>query len=340
MLILAGDIGGTKTILTLVDSDGRNCETRFEQRFDSQDYAGLEPVVEQFLQRAKPERPIVAACFAIAGPVERTPERQTAKLTNLPWQLDSLTLARGLDIPRVRLVNDFAAIAYGLDQLKIGDLETLQASAPHPEGVRLIAGAGTGLGICSVVRHAGELVVIPSEGGHAGFAPANEEQARLLAWVRDREGRCTREHLLSGGGIRRIFDFLQADAQLAPGQKLAEALAASTDAAAAISAAARDESDPLAVRTLELFADIYAGQLGDLALGYLAHGGVFIAGGIAPKVLPFLQRPEFLAAFNDKAPMTELTRNMPLKVILNEHAGLIGAAHHAASLALQDATMA
>ncbi len=339
MLILAGDIGGTKTILTLVESDGRDCTTRFEQRFDSAAFQGLEPMVEEFLRRARPERPIVAACFAIAGPVRRTPERQSAALTNLPWQLDSLDLARTLDVPRVRLINDFAGIAYSINHLKIGDLETLQAGNGLREGVRLIAGAGTGFGVCAAVPHAGELVVIPTEGGHAGFAPEDEEQARLWAWVQKHEGRCTREHLLSGAGIGRLFAFLQEDQGLVPGDALAEQLEQQPPAAA-IGNAAVERSDPLAVATLELFARIYASQLGDLALGMLAHGGVYVAGGIAPKVLPFLQDPAFLDAFNTKPPMVELNQGMPLHVILNEHAGLIGAAHHAASLALQDATMA
>ena len=339
MLILAGDIGGTKTILTLVESDGRDCTTRFEQRFDSAAFTGLEPMVEAFLQRARPERPIVAACFAIAGPVRRTPECQRAELTNLPWRLDSLELARALDVPRVRLINDFAGIAYSIDHLKIGDLETLQAGDGVREGVRLIAGAGTGFGVCAAVPHAGEMVVIPTESGHAGFSPEDEEQARLWAWVREREGRCTREHLLSGAGIGRIFDFLCEDQALEPGDALNEQLQ-QLPPPAAIGAAAEERSDPVAVRTLEVFARLYASQLGDLALGFLAHGGVYVAGGIAPKVLSFLQDPAFLDTFNAKPPMVELNRGMPLHIILNEHAGLIGAAHHAASLALQDATMA
>ena len=338
MLVLAGDIGGTKTILTLVESDGHECHTRFEQRFDSAAFQGLEPMVDEFLKRARPERPIVAACFAIAGPVKRTPERQTAQLTILPWQLDSLELARTLDVPRVRLINDFAGIAYSLRHLKIGDLETLQAGEPIHEGVRLVAGAGTGFGVCAAVPHAGELVVIPTEGGHAGFAPEDAEQQRLWAWVADQEGRCTREHLLSGAGIERIFRFLQHDQGLAPGDTLAGQL--DQQAAAAIGQAAETRSDPLAVRTLELFARIYASQIGDLAVGFLAHGGVYVAGGIAPKVLSFLQDPAFREAFNDKPPMRRLIEGMPLHVILNENAGLIGAAHHAASIALQDATMA
>ncbi|HDP89920.1 MAG TPA: glucokinase [Thioalkalivibrio sp.] len=338
MLILAGDIGGTKTILSLVESDGREHHTRIERRFDSAAFAGLEPMVGEFLGRARPERPIVAACFAIAGPVHHRPERQTARLTNLPWRLDSVALARTLDVPRVRLINDFAGIAHGVDQLQVGDLETLQAGEPYAEGLRLVAGAGTGFGVCAAVSHAGELVVMPTEGGHAGFAPADAEQARLWAWVARREGRCSREHLLSGAGIARILAFLREDAGLEPGAELAAGLA-EDDPAAAIGQAALEASDPLAEQTIALFARLYAGQLGDLALAHFARGGLYIAGGIAPKLLPYLQHPGFLAAFNDKPPMGELVGTIPVHVILNEHAGLIGAAHHATRIALQDATM-
>ncbi|MDX5332667.1 MAG: glucokinase [Gammaproteobacteria bacterium] len=338
MLILAGDIGGTKTILSLVESDGREHHTRIEQRFDSAAFSGLEPMVGELLARARPERPVVAACFAIAGPVHHRPEQQTATLTNLPWHLDSVALARALDVPRVRLINDFAGIAYGVDQLKVGDLETLQAGDPHAEGLRLVAGAGTGFGVCAAVPHAGELVVMPTEGGHAGFAPADAEEAELWAWVTEREGRCSREHLLSGAGIRRIFAFLRETRGMEPGEALAGALAAG-DPAAVIGTAATNGSDPLAEQTIALFMRLYAGQLGDLALAHLARGGLYIAGGIAPKLLPFLQQPAFMQTFRHRPPMGALLDEIPVQVILNEHAGLIGAAHHATRLALQDATM-
>lgn len=331
MMLLAGDLGGTKTLLMLVRRHTQGLEIIFEQRYASADYPGLEPLVSTFLQAAPVHDPIDAACFAIAGPVHDEAGRQSAQLTNLPWRLDSRDLASALDIPRLALINDFAGIAYALDILGTDSLATLQTGHAQQDAPRLVAGAGTGFGLAAVLPGADGPRVLASESGHSGFAPADERQWRLWRFVQSREGLCTREHLLSGTGLKRVFDFMCADTHREPGPDFAEALAQG-DPAVPITQFALTRDDPLARDTLALFCDVYAAQLGDLALNFLPHGGIYIAGGIAPRILSFLQTPRFIARFNDKPPMETLIRDIPLHVILDTRAGVLGAAEHAARL--------
>ncbi len=331
MNLLAGDLGGTKTLLMLAHRHAEGIEVIFEQRFASADYPGLEALVSEFLRAAPSHDPIEAACFAIAGPVHDEAGRQGAQLTNLPWRLDSRDLASALDIPRLALINDFAGIAYALDTLGYDALATLQTGRVQQDAPRLVAGAGTGFGLAAVLPGPTGPRVLASESGHSGFAPADDRQGRLWGFVQSREGLCTREHLLSGAGLKRIFDFMRADTGREPGPAFARALAQG-DPAAPITQFALTQDDPLAQDTLELFCDVYAAQLGDLALNFLAHGGIYIAGGIAPRILPYLQAPRFIARFNDKPPMEALIRDIPVHVILDTRAGVLGAAEHAARL--------
>lgn len=330
MMVLGGDVGGTKALLALARVGRGRPEIVAERRYASAEFEDFTTLVHRFLHETQNRVPISAACFGVAGPVDDLGGQQQARLTNLPWPaLDSALLAEDLELPQVELVNDFAAIAYALPLLGEDDLVTLQAGRGRKKGVRLLAGAGTGFGVCALCPDGEQ--VLATEGGHAGFAPADEEQARLLAFVAAREGRCTREHLLCGRGILRIVDFLLAETGHAPGPELAEALAAD-EAPAAVSRLGLEGRDALAAQAMGLFARIYAGQLGDLALSFLAHGGVYVAGGIAPKILPVLKTPEFLSAFNAKPPMQALLQSMSLRVITHPKTGLLGALVRAAAL--------
>ncbi|MDD3518544.1 MAG: glucokinase [Chromatiales bacterium] len=327
MTVLAGDVGGTKTLLTLAERgpDGRP-RVLAEQRYVSGEHADFTALVRDFLTHNEADA-IDAACFAVAGPVERGRDGVGARLTNLPWRLSEGALARDLGIAGVALINDFEGIAHSLGALGPDDLVTLQAGTPEPGGVRLVAGAGTGLGICAICPGS-DVRTLPTEGGHAGFAPADAREARLWAFIAAREGRCTREHLLTGRGIARILNFIAADEGLLPGEALVAAMQ-QEDPAAAISRFGLAGDDDAAQATLDLFCRIYAGQLGDLALSFLPRGGLYVAGGIAPRLIERIRRPAFLDAFNAKPPMQAVVRAIPLHVITETRAGLIGAAMQA-----------
>lgn len=330
MMLLAGDIGGTKTFLVLARTGDHGIERLHEARYPSATYSDLASMVSDFLATA-PDGPhaIMGACFALAGPIQNHHDRQQAQLTNLPWRLDSEDLQHALDIPQIRLINDFAAIGHALATLPPKALATLQAGQPDPTAPSLVVGAGTGLGVCTFCPgDNGPPRLLPAEAGHANFAPANLRQLRLAEYVLAREGRCTREYLCSGDGLRRAYAFVCDEAGLAPGAALA-----ARDPAAAVAQAALAGSDPQAVDAMSLFVEIYAGQAADLALAVLPFGGVYLAGGIAPKILSRLREPDVIAAFTDRPPMQALLEAMPLQVILDEHAGLAGALECARRLA-------
>ncbi|MFP4682291.1 MAG: glucokinase [Ectothiorhodospira sp.] len=333
MEVLAGDIGGTKTLLLLARVERDTLVPIARQRYDSSAYEDLAPMVRDFLTAHEAEGiRIAAAGFALAGPVEREDGREHARLTNLPWQLDSEGLKRSLGIPRVGLLNDFEGIAHSLDDLPPEHLHPLQTVPPQPQGTQLVVGAGTGLGVC-IVAPGRPVRLIPTEGGHAGFAPADERQARLWAHIARSEGRCTREHLLSGRGLGRIARFLAEVEGVRAGDELSAALASVDPAAAEITRLGLEGKDPVALETLKLFSALYGGQTGDLALACLPFGGVYIAGGIAPRLLPVLQSGAFMEAFVDKPPMSRLLERMPVQEIGYTDAGVLGAARLAAELA-------
>jgi len=314
---LAGDIGGTKTLLRIFEAGGGILA---ERRFDSAAFASLEQVVAAFLSDF-PSLSLAAACFGVAGPVEGG----RANITNLPWQIDEASIAAEFRIPQVRLVNDFQAVAYGIEALENRDLATLQAGEPQECGVRAVIGAGTGLGEGFMVWQGGHYEAFPSEGSHADFAPADALQIELLRYLIARYGHVSYERLLSGPGLVNIFEFL-CDSL---GQQATAALQSTMqagDPAAAISDCALRGEDGLAVSALDLFARIYGAEAGNLALKVLARGGVYIAGGIAPHIMGKLEDSEFLRAFADKGRFAGLLGDIPVHVVLNPKVGLMGAA--------------
>lgn len=325
-MILAADIGGTKTRLAVFDD--AEAPPRFEQRYASADYPALEPLIDRFLAEARDAlgtRPgLEAACFGVAGPIEG----RCVPVTNLPWTIDAEALGRTFAIPRVRLLNDFAAAAYGLDGLRGDALATLQAGEPRADAPRVILGAGTGLGIAYVLRAAGGDRPMAGEGGHGGFAPRSGEEIALWQYLHARVGRVTLEHVLSGAGLLRIYDFLLQRGRYDEAPALRAALAEG-DAPAAISRAALERGDPLALAALDLFIACYGAAAGDHALNVMARGGVYVAGGIAPKILPRLAAGGFVDAFNDKARFADAARRMPVFVVLDERLPLQGAARAA-----------
>lgn len=332
-LLLAGDIGGTKTILRLVEaSDSLELRTIYEETYRSGDFPDLVPLVQQFLVKANTQVP-QKACFAIAGPVVNN----TAKLTNLAWYLDSDRLKQELGIEAISLINDFAAVGYGIFGLTKQDLLTLQAGKPKLEAPIGIIGAGTGLGQGFLIKQGNYYQVFPSEGGHADFAPRNELEFQLLKYLLDKHDiqRVSVERVVSGLGIIAIYQFLRDRKITAESPEIAQVVRTweqeaghekTVDPGAAIGTAAIQGSDRLSVQTLQLFVDIYGAETGNLALKLLPYGGLYLAGGIAPKILPLLQNGSFLLNFSQKGRMRPLLEEIPVYIILNQQVGLIGAA--------------
>lgn len=314
-IVLAGDVGGTKTVLRIDRWRNGRAKCECEQLFRSEDYGGLSQIIAEFLSRKKEK--IDSACLAVAGPIVR----QSSKLTNLPWKISARQIASRFRIPRVTLINDFEAIGWGIETLSSRELLTLQRGKPQKSGMRVVLGAGTGLGVCFVSTLQGPLVY-SSEGGHVSFAPQGEEQIRLLQFLAERYGRVSIERALSGAGLVSIFQFLNETRPACC--ELLQAIEEG-DAAAAITEYALENRDPLSVKTLAMFVAIYGSFAGDLALLTMAAGGVYIAGGIAPKIRKKLKDGSFVHAFRDKGRYAPLLKTIPIYVVLNEKAGLAGA---------------
>jgi glucokinase len=308
-LILAGDVGGTKTLLMLAEVTQGVPHTVHEARYENSQFDSLETILSDFLgTRYQP----AAACFAVAGPIAG----RQASLTNLPWQIDADVLEKHFAISQVRLINDFVAVGYGIEALGPNDMVQLQSGIPLAHAPRVVLGAGTGLGECLLVWGNGHYEVIASEGGHVDFAPTDELQIGLLRQLQSKLGHVSYERVLSGSGLVAIHDYLRAG-----DQKLNDP-ADVTDAAFA--------GDKIAMRALEMFIAIYGAQAGNLALTSLARGGVFIAGGIAPRIINQIRAGGFMRAFLDKGRHACLMVDMPVQVVMNPKVGLLGAALSAA----------
>jgi glucokinase len=330
-ILLAGDIGGTNTRLKLFQDSGTQVFPLSGARsYSSQNYPSLAPVVDQFLAEVQPEAKPSRACFAIAGPVQDN----VSTLTNIDWVLDGQQLRQELGLTQVTLINDFAAIGYGITGLGDNDLKLIQARDFDPQGLRGILGAGTGLGQCFVLpRSPGGVQVFPSEGGHVDFAPRNELEFGLLQYLKTTKQiqRVSVERVVSGQGIVDIYGYLRSRQPEQESARLRDTLdQPETDRAAAIAQAAMEQNDPLAQQTLELFVSAYGAETGNLALKFLPFGGLYIAGGIAAKLLPLMESRTFLDAFLTKGRMSPLLEQMPVAVVLNPEVGLIGAGIRAA----------
>ena len=329
--IVAGDIGGTKTLLQIcrVQRDERAQLSGYtvlaEQRYDSAVYADFGDMLQEFLaQHAQYRAEIRIACFGIAGPIKAG----VARVTNLPWLIEAEKLQRECAIPRIKLINDFQAIGFGIEGLSIEDVVTLQVGSPLEKGVRAVIGAGTGLGEGFLVWEQDHYQAYPSEGGHVDFGPVNAEQLELLRYWQERGMSLTYEQLVSGPGLENIFKFVvhyyQEHYQQKPGASLLAALEHG-DAAAVIAQYAITEQDALARKALDMFVQIYGAQAGNLALTTMAQGGVYIAGGIAAKILDKMTDGVFLESFSRKGKMSHLMPGFPVHVITNPQVGLIGA---------------
>lgn len=321
-MILAGDIGGTKTQLALYDDSGESLRVVQSGLYASRSSATLEGLVGQFLKESGHVAP-VAACFGVAGAVVSGQVRAT----NLPWHVSERGLAHALSIPRVHLMNDLEAAAHGVLALEHGSsLLALQVGEPPPEHRALaLVAAGTGLGVAIMAWDGARYQVAPSEGGHASFAPQNEVEDALLAFLRAEFGHVSYERVVSGPGLVNIHRFLR-EYRRTPVPAWLTARIAGGDPAPAISAAALAHEDPVCDEALSLFASIYGAAAGNVALTALAVGGVFIGGGIATKILPRLQAGQFVEGFAHKGRFSESMRRIPVNVVLAPDVALLGAA--------------
>lgn len=322
MHILAGDIGGTNTRLRIAECSANECRTLHDRHFTSREYAGFDEILRAFLKDTA--WPIDSVCLAMAGPVGQAADGQSVQLTNLPWRIESDSLARAFEFPRVRLINDFQAVGYGIEVLGETDFVVLQQGEPVPHAPRAVIGAGTGLGQGILVWQGARYTPIATEGGHVDFGPTDELQIELARYLIHHHGHASYELILSGPGLMRLYGFLRDTGVPAESRGMAAALK-SGDPAAILTQAALARTDALASATVDLFIRIYGAQAGNLALTAGARGGVFVAGGIAPRIVELLANGTFLQAFRNKGGMSALAAAMPVKVVMNPNIGLLGA---------------
>jgi glucokinase len=325
MRVLAGDVGGTTTRLCIAECGADGCRTLHAKHFPSGAYAGLSAVLREFL-RHESAATLDAVCLAVAGPIRATPAGPAAKVTNLPWEIEAAALAQAFGFARVRLINDFEAVGHGVAALATADLLVLQEGRGVAHGPRAVIGAGTGLGQAILVWQDDRYAVISTEGGHADFGPTDAVQLELAGELLARHGHSSYELLLSGSGLARLYEFLRARVAAAESPAVARAMT-NDDPAAAITQAALNGGDPLARRALELFVTIYGAQAGNLALTAGATGGVYVAGGIAPRVLPAMPalRAAFVRAFCNKGNMQSYVAAIPVRLVTNTDVGMLGA---------------
>ena len=314
---LSGDIGGTKSLLSISAADARI--PLLQKSYASAAFAGMSEILDDFLAEAG-VRNIKSACLAVAGPVMG----RVVSFTNLPWEIDGDALAERYGIKQVALVNDFEAAGYGIDALTSADLLTLQTGNEVTQGARLVMGAGTGLGVAWLTWQQGAYRVHPSEAGHMDFAPADDIQVLLLRYLQQRHGHVSCERIVSGPGLVSIFEFMRDTGLAVPSPRLLAAMA-KEDAAAALTQFAQLDDEPIARMTLDLFLSVYGAFAGNLALAALPRGGVYVAGGIAAKIAAQMQGGEFMKAFLSKGRYTGLLAKLPLHIVLNPNIGLLGA---------------
>ena len=323
-MILVGDIGGTNTRLALYERRDGSLRPALEMNFKSRDHSSLDEMVLAFINQAR--SPVDRACFGVAGPVKDG----RISASNLAWIVDSRTLARILHLEKVYLLNDLQAIAYGVMALSPADVVVLRQGQPMP-GNRGVIAAGTGLGEAGLFWDGARLYPFASEGGHADFAPRNDLEIELFRYLSSKFGHVSYERILSGPGLVNVYQFLRDTKRDAEPAWLAEELA-HADPGAVISRFALSGKSPLCEHALDLFIDVYGAEAGNCALRFMAMNGMFIAGGIAPKVLPKFSDPRFLAAFAGKGRLKTLLESIPVSVVTNEKVGLLGSAHYASAV--------
>jgi len=321
--LLAGDVGGTKTVLALFSGTPKSSNQALVKRtYTSRDYGNLESIIDSFLSEA--DRPVVRASFAVAGPSAGG----RVRVTNLPWEIDAQRIAGRFGFEAVVLINDLEAIARSIPHLSPFDLLTLHPGERDPHGPLAVVAPGTGLGEAYLTWNGAGYTARPSEGGHADFAPNDGLQAELWAFLREEFGHVSVERVASGSGIPNIYRFLRDRRGTEEIAEFAKRLNDTKEPTPLIVSAAVEKRSALCEETLRTFVSILGAETGNLALKILATGGVYLAGGLPPRILPFLQEEGFLETIRAKGRFAPLIERIPVHVILNPRAALLGAAWH------------
>ncbi len=332
-MILAGDVGGTKVHLALYRFERGALEHVRDQKFPATKYPDLVSVVREFLAAGGPGETIDAACFGVPGPVRKN----VIQLTNLPWLLDSRELSAALGIEHLFLINDLEANGYGIAELGPDQIFSLSEGDSSLVGNRALIAAGTGLGEAFLIWDGKMHVPMASEGGHCDYGPNSDLEIELLTWLRaqpNMDNHVSWERVCSGLGLRNVYTFLRDVKRMEESAELRERMQ-HDDPNAVIAQWGESGKSELCARSLEIFASAYGAEAGNMALKILAHGGVYLGGGIAPKILKTLQAGAFLRAFCQKGRMEKLVSQMPVRVILESRAALLGAAAYAESRAAE-----
>jgi glucokinase len=323
-MILAGDIGGTNTRLALFDPSGDRLEPELITVYPSREYGDLAGIIREFLKNV--DEPPFYVCLGVAGPVKDG----RSEATNLPWVIDSRQIAEELDLGTVKIINDLEANAHGISVLEPDDLARLNEGDADSGGNMALVAAGTGLGVAGIAKAGKQYLTIPSEGGHTDFAPRNPLEVDLLIYLMKRHTHVSYERVISGPGLYSIYQFLRDEGRGEEEAWLAE-LISWEDPPAVISRTALEGNSELCQRALNMFVSIFGAKAGNVALYFMATGGLFVGGGIAPKIVRKLEGRTFMDAFLSKGRMGSLLKTIPVHVILNDKTALLGAA----SLAVQ-----
>jgi len=319
-MILAGEIGATRTRLAAFETEGNKLQKVVEKIYMSQEERNLPEIIVGFIRTEG--IPVHNACFGVAGPVRGG----QSKISNLSWVIDAKELATLLKLKSVGLINDLEAFAYGIDALESKDFITLSEGSEDAEGNRAVISARTGLGVAGLFWDGNRHHPFACEGGHSNFAPSDNLEIELLQYLQKKYGRVSCERVLSGPGIKNIYDFLRDTRKFEEPDWLREQLSHAQDAPALISQLALEDKAAICEQTLAIFVAIYGSQTGDCALNYMSTGGIFIGGSIAAKIVPKMKDPIFLRAFLAKGRMEPLLREMSVKIVINDDSGIMGAA--------------
>lgn len=321
-MLLAGDIGGTKTAVALFSTETDTLQPVVEKTFQNRNYDSLEAIIFEFM-RENPKA-ITSASFGVAGPVVKG----RANITNLPWVIDQEAIQKAFDFPQVHLLNDLESIASAVPHLTGEDIITLNEGTVEPEGAIAVIAPGTGLGEAFLVWDGDMYQAHPSEGGHVSFGPTNPDQVNLLVHMLEKFEHVSVERVCSGSGIPNIYACVKDHGKFPEPEWLQNALVEAVDPTPVIVESAIEHKTPICVATLELFLDILADEASNMALKVLSTGGVYLGGGIPPRILSELQKPRFMEVFSSKGRFSDLMRNMPVHVIRNPKTALYGAAYY------------
>lgn len=322
-MILAGDIGATRVRLAAFETEGNRLHCVVEKTYSSHQHQGLPEIIAHFTRSEG--IPVQSACLGVAGPVRDG----RSKISNLPWIIDSREVAKQLKLTSAGLINDLEAYAYGVDALESMDFVTLNAGSSEAEGNRAVISARTGLGMAGLYWDGYRHHPFGCEGGHCDFAPRNQPEIELLQYLLKKFGHVSCERILSGPGIKNIYDFLKDTGKADEPTWLAEQMRAAHDPPALISQLALEQKAKICEEALSIFVSAYGAETGNCALSFMSTGGIFIGGSIAAKIVPKMQDRLFMQAFLDKGRMSPLLQDMPVKIVLNDDCGLIGAARYA-----------